>query len=60
MTDAQVVMAAIRTLVQVGITVDQYRQASNKPDISNAELERILDMNQSRIDDLLDQDHGND
>ena len=50
-------IAALRLLVQIGITVEQYQAAVSNPDLSDDALAALLSDNQGCIDELLDEDH---
>ena len=47
-------IAALRLLVQIGITVEQYQAAVSNPDLSDDALAALLSDNQGCIDELLD------
>lgn len=47
----------IRALISLGVTVEQYREAVNNPDMSDEELAERLQSNQDRIQELMDRDH---
>ena len=50
-------ITAIRLLLQIGITVEQYRQAVNNSNMSDDDLLVLLQGNQDKIDQLLNINH---
>lgn len=55
--DAQAIVHLMRALVQLGISVEQYREAVNNPDISDEELAERIQSNTDKIKALQDREH---
>ena len=58
MTDAQAAVFLMRGLIQLGITLDDYRTAMANPDMSADELAQLLRNNNDRIRELIEEDHS--
>lgn len=55
--DAQAVVFLLRALVQLGISVEQYRVALDNPDMTDEELAEHIKSNSDKIEELLNKDH---
>lgn len=58
MSDIAGIISLVRALTQFGITAEQYAEAVNNPDMSDAELAERLALNTDTIEDLRDRDHS--
>lgn len=57
MNDAQAAVFLMRGLIQLGITLDDYKTAISNPDMTPDELANLLRNNNDRIKELLDREH---
>jgi hypothetical protein len=55
--DVQTVVYLTRALLQLGVSVEQYRAAASNPDMSDEELANHLKSNSDKIQELRDKDH---
>ena len=58
MNDIQAAVFIMRGLIQLGITLDDYRTAMANPDMSADELAQLLRNNSDRIRELIEEDHS--
>lgn len=58
MNDIQAAIYIMRGLIQLGITLDDYRAAISNPDMSADELAKLLRNNSDRIRELIEEDHS--
>jgi len=56
--NAQAIVQLMRVLVQLGISVEQYRAAVNNPDMSDEELAEHINANTDKLLELRDRDHS--
>lgn len=56
--NAQAIVQLMRVLVQLGISVEQYRAAVNNPDMSDEELAEHINSNTDKLLELRDRDHS--
>jgi hypothetical protein len=57
MNDIQAAVFIMRGLIQLGITVEDFRETMSNPDMSADELATLLRGNSDRIKELLDREH---
>jgi hypothetical protein len=57
MSDIQAAVFIMRGQIQLGITVEDFRETMSNPDMSADELATLLRGNSDRIRELLDREH---